>query len=230
MKTVAAAMAAAQTGFAVCCAHRAPASRTPTRCKASATPPQPARRRLLHLGALSAAAALLPALPAIADPDEDIRTQLKVSGGSASTSATKAKSVIKTVTRGVVLEGADFSGQSYEGISFQQSILRQADFSGASLRDASFFDADLTGANFRGADLRGVNFELANLRDADMTDANLSGAYISSTTKFAGITIEGSDWSDTLLRKDQQKFLCGLAKGANPATGVDTRESLFCLD
>lgn len=193
---------------------------TPT-CSATG----PTRRSAL---AAAAAVALLAAIPALAD-DVDLRPKLKVSGGSASTSAgAQTRTVIKTVTRGVNLEGADFSDQAFEGVSFQQSILRQADFSGAHLRDASFFDADLSGANFRGADLRGVNFELANLRQADLTGANLSGAYISSTTKFNGVVLEDSDWSDTLLRKDQQNYLCSLAKGTNPVTGIDTRESLFC--
>lgn len=71
---------------------------------------------------------------------------------------------------------------------------------------------------------------VANLRMVDFTNADLSGAYISSTTKFNGVKIDGSDWSDTLLRKDQQNFLCDMANGRNPVTGVDTKESLICLD
>lgn len=66
------------------------------------------------------------------------------------------------------------------------------------------------------------------MRQADLTDANLSGAYVGSTTKLNGVIVDGSDWSETLLRKDQQAYLCSIAKGTNPTTGVDTKESLFC--
>lgn len=71
-------------------------------------------------------------------------------------------------------------------------------------------------------------FELANLRQANLSGANLTGAYISSTTKFNGVVLDDSDWSDTLIRKDQQNYLCSIAKGTNPVTGIDTKESLFC--
>lgn len=90
----------------------------------------------------------------------DVRPQLKVSGGSASTTGGETstrRSVTKTVTRGITLENADFSNGDFEGVSFQQSILRQANFSNSILRNASFFDADLTGANFTNADLSNTN-------------------------------------------------------------------------
>lgn len=170
----------------------------------------------------------LTSLPLCAEDASVAGSRLRVSGGSASTGGSSVRSVIKTVTRGVNLEGADFSSATFEGVSFQQSILRQANFANSSLRFASFFDADLSGANLSGSDLTGANFELANLRSVDATNAVLTNAYISSTTKFDGIQITGSDWSETLLRKDQQKYLCDRASGTNPITGIDTRESLMC--
>ena len=57
--------------------------------------------------------------------------------------------------------------------------------------------------------------------------------YVVGATIFEGIkSIENSDWTDTELRKDQRKLLCELpsAKGTNPVTKVDTRESLKCPD
>lgn len=160
---------------------------------------------------------------------EDSRIGGKVAGGSASTNGKGSmRSVIKNLTRGVNLEGADFSKGEYEGVSFQQSILRQANFSGSMLSSASFFDADLSGADLSGANLSLANFELTNMRGVNAKGAVFAGAYMSSTTKFDGIVITDSDWSECLLRKDQQRYLCGRASGTNPITGVETRESLMC--
>ncbi|CAM9866040.1 unnamed protein product, partial [Hapterophycus canaliculatus] len=65
----------------------------------------------------------------------------------------------------------------------------------------------------------------ANLRNAVVTEAYVSGA-----TKMEPAIIEGADFTDTFLRKDQVKYLCELesSKGTNPVSGVDTRDSLGC--
>lgn len=48
--------------------------------------------------------------------------------------------------------------------------------------------------------------------------------------QFKRVIITDTDWTEVILRKDQQTYLCNLksANGTNPETGVDTRASLNC--
>jgi len=78
-----------------------------------------------------------------------------------------------------------------------------------------------------GANLTYADLGQANLTKADLSDARLEGAIVSSTI-FDNVTIVGTDFTDTIIRKDINDYLCSIASGTNPTTGVETRDSLLC--
>ncbi|MBE9174956.1 pentapeptide repeat-containing protein [Synechocystis salina LEGE 06155] len=125
------------------------------------------------------------------------------------------------------LVGADFSHQDLHGSIFDHANLRGADFTGANLQGARFFSANMDGAILEGADARGVDFESARLTHANLRNARLEGSF-GTNTKFGEVDIEGADLTDIILRPDTEEYLCGLAKGTNPVTGRQTKDTIFC--
>jgi uncharacterized protein YjbI with pentapeptide repeats len=51
---------------------------------------------------------------------------------------------------------------------------------------------------------------------------------IASGSSFSKALIEGADFTDALLDRDDQRRLCRDADGINPTTGVSTFDSLGC--
>lgn len=172
----------------------------------------------------------LEALAATQDRGASDVSNSKIQTGGAST-LQSGRTI--AITRGVNLDRSDFSGQNMKGVAFQQSIVRDANFKGSNLFGASFFDATVDGSNFDDTDMTQVNLEMAQLSRATMRNTVAREMYVGGATIFDGIKdIENSDWTDTFLSKYQKKLLCShpTAKGTNPVTGVDTRESLQCMD
>jgi uncharacterized protein YjbI with pentapeptide repeats len=126
-----------------------------------------------------------------------------------------------------ILVEADFSGRDLTDSSFTKANLKQSNFSNSNLQGVSFFAANLESANLTGVDLRNATLDSARLIKANLTNAVLEGAFAASA-RFDGAIIDGADFTDVLLRDDEQAKLCKMATGTNPVTGRDTRETLFC--
>lgn len=125
------------------------------------------------------------------------------------------------------LVAADFSGKDLTDSSFTKANLRGSNFSHSDLHGVSFFGANLEGANFEGADLRNATLDAARFTEANLTNANLEGAF-AFNAKFGGAIVDGADFTDVDVRQDVQTLLCKLAKGKNPVTGRETRQTLNC--
>ncbi len=79
----------------------------------------------------------------------------------------------------------------------------------------------------RGADFTYGFAYLTDFQGADLSDA-IFRETILSFSSFEDAKIDGADFSLAVLEKWQVNQLCANAKGVNPETGVDTRDSLGC--
>lgn len=125
------------------------------------------------------------------------------------------------------LENADFSGKDLTSYEFTQASVRNGKFVNANLTGVSLIGGNFDSADMTGANLTNALLDTARFTRTNFTNAILVGAF-TSVTNFDGAIIDGADFTDVLLRKDIQKKLCKVAKGTNPTTGRDTRESLEC--
>jgi len=88
----------------------------------------------------------------------------------------------------------------------------------------------LVKTDFTNADIRGASLEDTSMDEASLKNTIAVGAYFSKSVLDAA-TIENADFTDAQIPTKTQILLCERedAKGTNPTTGADTRESLQCL-
>ncbi len=125
------------------------------------------------------------------------------------------------------LIGKDFSGRDLKDSSFNAAIIKQANFSNTDLRGVVLFGAHAEEANFEGANLSYATLDNIHAQKANFTNAILEGAFMYNA-QIQGATIDGADFTNAFISYDEEKILCDLAKGTNPITGNNTRDTLYC--
>ena len=130
-------------------------------------------------------------------------------------------------TKATLPNSSDFSNKDLTTFEFTQASVRNGKFVNANMTGVSFIGGNFDSADMTGANLTNALLDTARFTRVNLTNAILVGAF-TSVTNFDGAIIDGADFTDVLLRRDVQLKLCKVAKGTNPTTGRETKETLEC--
>ncbi|CAB9508574.1 pathogenesis [Seminavis robusta] len=127
------------------------------------------------------------------------------------------------------ITGQDFSNGNYKGKDFTQVIAKGTNFKKSNLQGCRFYKAYLVNADFSGADLRGAALEDTSMDGANLNGAIAAGSYFGQSLLDVE-SLENADFTDASIPLKTLPQICERpdVKGTNPATGVDTLESLMC--
>jgi len=143
--------------------------------------------------------------------------------------------VLKERAQEIILESKanhdfdDLSHQDLTGAIFGEADLKQANLEGSDLRAAVFSRSVMYKANLSSCDMTDAMLDYVVLRGANMRGSILTNANL-IRSDLGEIDATDADFTDAIIDKYQLKSICATASGKNPATGVDTRESLRCED
>jgi uncharacterized protein YjbI with pentapeptide repeats len=151
---------------------------------------------------------------------------------------TKEKTSLKSLPKGPIFPTLIYRyGQTmYVSLIFSKTIFHHVShisiFKLTCEKGCRFYKAYLVNTNFEGSDLRGASLEDTSMDGSNLKNAIVSGAYFSASLLDVA-TAEGADFTDAQIPVKTLTSFCekkDIVKGKNPVTGVDTRESLMCLD
>ncbi|GBF82667.1 pentapeptide repeat-containing protein [Aphanothece sacrum] len=130
------------------------------------------------------------------------RPMLDGSGGYAE----DRPSGVRVINLGVMLAGANLSGQDLRWTELSEANMVRADLSNCDLIKANLSRTVLYDANLKGADLRGTRLFYGSLQTASPRSRSVSPDY--ETGAYTGVVLENANLSKVQNLSEEQRYYC----------------------